>query len=44
VLDQFSRDNMNILLGDFNAKINMEDIFKPTAENESSHEIINIYE
>jgi hypothetical protein len=30
---------MKILLGDFNAKISREDIFKPTIENESLHEI-----
>jgi endonuclease/exonuclease/phosphatase family metal-dependent hydrolase len=32
---------MNILLGDFNAKVGREDIFKPTIGNESSHEISN---
>jgi endonuclease/exonuclease/phosphatase family metal-dependent hydrolase len=32
---------MKILLGDFNAKVGREDIFKPTIENESSHEISN---
>jgi hypothetical protein len=32
---------MKILLGDFNAKIGREDIFKPTTGNESSHEISN---
>jgi endonuclease/exonuclease/phosphatase family metal-dependent hydrolase len=30
---------MKILLGDFNAKISGEDIFKPTNGNESLHEI-----
>jgi hypothetical protein len=30
---------MKILLGDFNAKVGKEDIFKPTIGNESSHEI-----
>jgi hypothetical protein len=30
---------MNILLGDFNAKIGKEDIFKPTIWNETLHEI-----
>jgi hypothetical protein len=32
---------MNILLGDFNAKVGREDIFKRTIWNESLHEIIN---
>jgi hypothetical protein len=32
---------MKILLGDFNAKVGREDIFKPTVGNESSHEISN---
>jgi hypothetical protein len=32
---------MKILLGDFNAKVGREDIFKPTTENESLHEISN---
>jgi hypothetical protein len=30
---------MKILLGDFNAKVSREDIFKPTIGNESLHEI-----
>jgi hypothetical protein len=30
---------MKILLGDFNAKVGWEDIFKPTVGNESLHEI-----
>jgi len=30
---------MKILLGDFNAKVGKEDIFKPTVRNESLHEI-----
>jgi hypothetical protein len=30
---------MKILLGDFNAKVDMEDIFKPTIGNESFDEI-----
>jgi hypothetical protein len=29
------------LLGDFNAKVDREDIFKPTIGNKSSHEISN---
>jgi hypothetical protein len=32
---------MEILMGDLNAKINREDIFKPTIGNESIHEITN---
>jgi hypothetical protein len=32
---------MKILLGDFNAKVAREDIFKPTIGNESLHEISN---
>jgi hypothetical protein len=41
VFDQFPRYDMKILLGDFNAKVDREDIFKPTIGNESSHEISN---
>jgi hypothetical protein len=33
---------MKILLGDFNAKVGREDIFKPTTGNESLHEITNV--
>jgi hypothetical protein len=32
---------MKILLGDFNAKVSREDIFKPTIGNESLHAISN---
>jgi hypothetical protein len=32
---------MKILLGDFNGKAGREDIFKPTAGNESLHKIGN---
>jgi hypothetical protein len=32
---------MKILLGDINAKVGREDIFKPTIGNESLHEISN---
>jgi hypothetical protein len=41
VCDQFPRYDMKILLGDFNAKVGREDIFKPTIGNDSSHEISN---
>jgi exonuclease III len=37
--DKFPKHNMKILLGDFNANVCREDIFKP--ENESLHEISN---
>jgi hypothetical protein len=32
---------MKILLGDFNAEVGREDVFKPTIGNESLHEISN---
>jgi hypothetical protein len=32
---------VKILLGDFNAKVGMEDVFEPTTGNESLHEISN---
>jgi exonuclease III len=41
VFHQFPRYDMKILMGDFNAKVGREDIFKPTIRNESSHEISN---
>jgi exonuclease III len=41
VFDQFPRYDMNILLGDFNAKVGRENIFKPTIGIKSSHEISN---
>jgi hypothetical protein len=41
VFDQFPRYDMKNLLGDFNAKVGREDIFKPTIGNESSYEIGN---
>jgi hypothetical protein len=41
VFDQFLRYDINILLGDLNAKVGREDIFKPTNGNESLHEISN---
>jgi exonuclease III len=41
VFEQFPKCHMKILLGDFNAKVGREDIFKPTIRNESLHEISN---
>jgi hypothetical protein len=41
VFDKFPKYHKNILLGDFDAKIGMEDIFKPTIGNVSLHEISN---
>jgi endonuclease/exonuclease/phosphatase family metal-dependent hydrolase len=42
VFDKFPKYHMNILLGDFNAKVGKEDIFKPTIGSESLHEISNV--
>jgi hypothetical protein len=41
VFHQFPRYDMKVLLGDFNAKVGRENIFKPTIGNESLHEISN---
>jgi hypothetical protein len=41
VFDKFPKYHMTILLGDFNAKVDREDIFKPTIGNEILHEISN---
>jgi hypothetical protein len=41
MFDKFHKYHMKILLGDFNAKVGREDIFKPTIGNESLHEISN---
>jgi hypothetical protein len=41
VFDKFSKYHTKILLGDFNAKVGREDIFKPTLGNESLHKISN---
>jgi hypothetical protein len=38
VFDQFLKYHVKILLGDLNAKVGGEDIFKPTIWNESLHE------
>jgi hypothetical protein len=40
-LDKFLKYHMKILLGDFNANVGREVIFKPTIWNESLHEISN---
>jgi hypothetical protein len=39
VFDKFPKYHMKILLGDFNAKVGREDIFKQTTGNESLREI-----
>jgi hypothetical protein len=39
--DQFPRYHMKIMKKDFNAKLEREDIFKPTIGNESLHEASN---
>jgi exonuclease III len=41
VFDKFPKYHTKILLGDFNAKVGREDIFKPTIGNESLHKISN---
>jgi hypothetical protein len=41
VFDKFPNYHMKILLGDFNAEVGREDIFKPTIGNKSLHEINN---
>jgi hypothetical protein len=41
VFDKFPKYHTKILLGDFNAKVGREDIFKPTVGNEYLHEIVN---
>jgi hypothetical protein len=39
VFNKFPKYLMKILLGDFNAKVGREEIFKPTFQNESLYEI-----
>jgi hypothetical protein len=41
VFNKFPKYHMKMLLRDFNAKVSREDIFKPTAGNESLNEISN---
>ena len=38
VFDHFPKCHMKILLGDFNAKVERENIFKPTIGQESLHQ------
>jgi hypothetical protein len=41
VFDKSPKYDTKILLGDLNAQVGREDIFKPTIGNESLHEISN---
>jgi hypothetical protein len=41
VFDKFPKYRKKILLGDFNARVDRQDIFKPTVGNESLHKISN---
>jgi hypothetical protein len=41
VFDKYPKYHKKVLLGNFNAKLGREDIFKPTTENESLHKISN---
>jgi hypothetical protein len=41
MFDKFPKYHMKILLGNFNAKVSTEEIFKPTVGNESLQEISN---
>jgi hypothetical protein len=41
VFDKFPKYHMNILFGEFKAKVGREDIFKATIGGESLHEISN---
>jgi len=44
VFDHCPRYHMKILLGDFNAKVGRENIFKPTIGNDSLHQEVMIME
>jgi len=41
VFDHFPKYHMKILLGDFNAKVGRENVFKPTIGNVSLHQHSN---
>jgi hypothetical protein len=41
IFDKFPNYHLKMMLGNFNAKVGREDIFKPTIGNESSHKISN---
>jgi endonuclease/exonuclease/phosphatase family metal-dependent hydrolase len=41
IFHEFPKYRMRVLLGDFNAKIGKEEIFKPTIGNENLHKISN---
>ena len=41
VFDHFPKYDMKILLGDFNAEVGRDNIFKPTKGNESLHQDSN---
>lgn len=41
IINQFPKYPMNVLLGNFNAKLGRADILKPTAGHEISHENSN---
>jgi len=41
VFNHFPKYHMKILIGDFNAKVGRENIFKPTIGNESLHQDSN---
>jgi hypothetical protein len=42
IFDKFPKYYMKILLGDFIAKVDREDIFKPTAVNENYRKLVMI--
>jgi hypothetical protein len=44
VFDTFGNYHMKLFLGDFNAKVGREDIFKPAVGNECLHKISNVME